>query len=73
MVTGPVSMPFMGLAVRLCAYLDQATVMLVPTGRYTSPKMTVIIEIKLVSEKCRHCEEVKVVVNLLGGFTHLDP
>jgi hypothetical protein len=36
-VTGPVSMPFMGRLVTLCAYCDQKTVMAL--GRLTSPKM----------------------------------
>src|SRR5665811_595363 len=35
-VTGPVSMPLTGLAVRLCAYLDQSTV--IGWGRDTSPQ-----------------------------------
>src|ERR1035437_5148855 len=35
-VTGPVSMPLTGLAVRLCAYLDQSTV--IGLGRDTSPQ-----------------------------------
>ena len=34
-VTGPVSMPFITLLVRLCAYCDQRTVM--GSGRVTSP------------------------------------
>jgi hypothetical protein len=37
MVTGPVSMPFIGLPVRLCACTVQSTVM--AFGRLTSPKM----------------------------------
>ena len=37
-VTGPVSIPFIGLAVSDCAKLDQRTV--IGFGRDTSPKIT---------------------------------